>query len=593
MAGLETRLTISAVDQTGPVFAGLEARINALHAQLSGLTPAVAGVSPTAAAVSPAATAVASAPRPETTSGLGGMMATMVEVAAAAVGLKAAISGVTQAFDQVHERARMSVAGMRPDEILDAERLSKEIAAKYPMIAPSSAMNLARNARSIVGTYEEAAPLLDQLAQLRVVAKGANAHASDEEIDHQFDLLLKGIEIRGATQHPEAFRKHIDFIAKGLNAFGDTLTPFDYYEMYKYGRQATPALSDKFMLETAPSLAQELKGSSYGRAVSAFEQMVVAGVGRKSSFQQLAALGLIDQADLGDLKEGAEGRGLKQGRTIKGWKVAQADPNAWVRDYLMPSLAAHGVSDRSDVMKAISSIFQNQVAGQMVNILAQQQARIDKDQRIVEGAQGSDAWRRLSRDPLIASGALGHALASRIATQVPAEGLGKLFDWAAHWLAPHPQSNAFSEMTPFELQTAYNASMQATRRADLQARFPGAFGGGVYAEDAERLSKHRIAESYRWQQSLIADPEAHRGAALMNIGQHAKPEPVSVSGEATVHVPIAVTVTASSELLRIVEDAKAATKTVSTQIPLNPMQGSHSGRMDSDAAPLAGHYGHN
>jgi hypothetical protein len=308
--------------------------------------------------------------------------------------------------------------------------------------------------------------------------------------------------------------------------------------------------------------------------------MIVAGVGRKSSFEQLASLGLIDRSDLGDLKEGAEGRGLKEGRTIKGWKIAQSDPNAWVRDYLLPAFSSHGVTDNTDMMKAISSIFQNQIAGQMVNILAQQQSRIDKDQRIVEGALGVDAWRKFSTDPLISSEALGHALASRIATQVPAEGMGSAFDWLARWLAPGPDDDP----TPFEQQRAITKSMQWQSNADLAARFPGAAGSGVNAEDAVRISKHRIAESYRWQQSLIADPEAHRGAAMMNLDQHQAapppPQDVHVTGDAKVQAT--VTVVPGSELISIVQRIGV----LEAQMSLVPTQGQHSGRMDSDAIAI-------
>ncbi len=66
---------------------------------------------------------------------------------------------------------------------------------------------------------------------------------------------------------------------------------------------------------------------------------------------------------------------------------------------------------------------------------------------------------------------------------------------------------------------------------------------------------------------------------------------VSVSGEATVNVPVKVEVTASSELLSIINAARDVIK--SAQMALNPVAGGHSGRMDSDAAPLgAGGIGH-
>ena len=81
--------------------------------------------------------------------------------------------------------------------------------------------------------------------------------------------------------------------------------------------------------------------------------------------------------------------------------------------------------------------------------------------------------------------------------------------------------------------------------------------------------------------------EGARAAALSRLsdGGHTTQD-VSVHGDATVNVPIQVTVTASTELIRVVEDAKSAAKTATAQMALNPVAGGHTGRMNSDAAPL-------
>jgi hypothetical protein len=88
----------------------------------------------------------------------------------------------------------------------------------------------------------------------------------------------------------------------------------------------------------------------------------------------------------------------------------------------------------------------------------------------------------------------------------------------------------------------------------------------------------------------VDDPEAARGRALSRLieGGHAA-EQINVHGEATVRVPVSVTVTASSQLLSIVQRAEDAVR--ESTIALNPVQGGHSGRMDSDAAPHHGGIG--
>ena len=70
------------------------------------------------------------------------------------------------------------------------------------------------------------------------------------------------MEIKGVTQDLPKFTRYMDGMAKAINTFGDTLRPTEYYEMFKYGRQATTNLSEKYMNTVAPTLAQELGGSS-------------------------------------------------------------------------------------------------------------------------------------------------------------------------------------------------------------------------------------------------------------------------------------------------------------------------------------------
>jgi hypothetical protein len=118
-------------------------------------------------------------------------------------------------------------------------------------------------------------------------------------------------------------------------------------------------------------------------------------------------------------------------------------------------------------------------------------------------------------------------------------------------------------------------------RSDLMARFPGAFGAGSAEEDIARLSRHGIEESYRWQDTRIADPEAARGAALMGLGERGK---VELDPNSKAEITINVHVDASSELLHAVAAAQAASA---------GSVDAHIGRMDSDAAPhRAGGIGH-
>ena len=651
MGVLESRLVIKAVDETAAAFASAEARVLALSRAVSSSGGMVG-------AAGAAAGRVAATERAITSSGAA--MGAIASAAKQAAGLALAYGGgvaVKEAVKAVaarqHELVRMAVSGMSAGEISSATTQAAKLATMTPNVGLSDTLHMLRNARSIVGTYEEAANIAEPMLKLRTLAQLARP---GQDVSEDFDQLIKGLEIKGVTQNPKQFQEYMQGIAKGINVFGDTLKPYQYYEMFKYGRQATPGLSEHFMLSTAPTLAQELGGSSYGKAVSAFSQMIVAGVGKKSAFEELARIGLVDQGSILGKQEGLSGRGLKAGRTVKGWEVAQSDPNAWVRDYLIPALDKVGIKDKADVMRELGTLFQNQMAGQMVSLLATQQSRIDKDAALIRNAPGLEAAdKALREDPHLAwealkasieslTGALLQSvkaadsmagLAKGIAnftkdleeeTKAQDEGrsspgisrmrrrLNRFFfgvdsdaagddaglnnavqdrmfgDKARAWvkrgeelqgyMATHPGST----WAPSALQSLRDEARQGRDEWESAVRQRGE---GAYAE--------RMSLDGRYGRGLVQHAEPHLqefiSSAMSAANARAfgsQDQHVDVSGEAKVDGTF--TVTASSELLSVVDRVKQ----LSAQMALNPVQGGHSGQMNSDAAPLGrGGVGHN
>jgi hypothetical protein len=150
---------------------------------------------------------------------------------------------------RIHEAVRMETAGFRPEEIEEGKRLAAHLSTKYPSVSQTALMHMFRNMVGTTGDVEEAKKAMEGFAPLRVVAQAARPGQSIEE---DIDVLMKAMEIKGVTQNPKEFKEYMEGIAKGLNAFGDTLRPYDYYEMIKYGRQASAALSTNYMLQVAP-----------------------------------------------------------------------------------------------------------------------------------------------------------------------------------------------------------------------------------------------------------------------------------------------------------------------------------------------------
>ena len=261
---LTAKLVIDADDRTGSALRSMEDRIASMNRAASAIGRNAAQVNTMSRRAAANQAAIARSPVGEISrsSGLLAAAGGMIGVGAT-IGAGIAIHAAAAAGSaRVHEKIREQVSGMSADEIREAEQASADLAAKFPAIKQTEIMHMLRNARSIVGSYSEAAEIMQPLAKLRVIAQGARP---GEDVSEDFDQLIKGLEIKGVTQHPEEFRKYMEGIAKGLNVFGDTLKPYQYYEMFKYGRQSTPMLSEKFILGTAPTLAQELGGAATAR----------------------------------------------------------------------------------------------------------------------------------------------------------------------------------------------------------------------------------------------------------------------------------------------------------------------------------------
>ena len=311
------------------------------------------------------------------------------------------------AVDRAHEETRMRAAGMTEHELAEANDLAADISKKYPALSQTSMLHMARNVRSIVGTYEEATKVLDPLAQLKVVAMGAHPEKA-EELEEDFDKLAKGMEIKGVTQHEAQFKHYMDGMAKAINVFGDTLRPTDYYEMFQYGRAATNALSDDFMLATAPTIAQEFKGGGAGKAMSGFHSQFVGGIMKHYAVKQLADLGMIDMSKVefnkvGDVKR-VKPNFMKVGAEFL--RHGHEDPYHWTQA-AVEYLHGKGKTDEQ-IQQLFTSISSREQVAQLLNTFFLQKARVEKDWGLIGGAKGLDAAQLfLHNDPKVAQKAIG------------------------------------------------------------------------------------------------------------------------------------------------------------------------------------------
>ena len=166
MPVLESRLVIAGQDDTGAMFASVEARIaklqgsvEAINSQVNAVRGPAAAVGATAAppaAVQAQTRAVEDANRKPTPVGGAGVMESIAGFAAMITGFTAIAGGWKQSVDQAHERMRQQLAAMSPEEIAEGEKIGADIASRYPSVAQSDIMHTLRTARTVTGSYDEA-----------------------------------------------------------------------------------------------------------------------------------------------------------------------------------------------------------------------------------------------------------------------------------------------------------------------------------------------------------------------------------------------------------------------------------------------------
>jgi hypothetical protein len=263
-------------------------------------------------------------------------------------------------------------------------------------------------------------------------------------------------------------------MAKAINVFGDTLRPTDYYEMFKYGRASTTALSDHFTLSTAPTLAQELGGSSTGKALSSFYTQFVGGKMSNKAVEALKAYGLVDMSkviatDVKDIK-GVQPGGVVGSEYLQ---PGQTDPYQWVNKILLPALAKKGVTDPSRIQEVIAALASQTTTAQMMSIFATQQARIIKDHALVKGAEGIEAADKFQkRDPKVIARSI-HSQFDNLLSNT-AEPLMPAVNAGGNWLA-----SSLSSLSERAKKDALRSATEITVGAGLTSAVIGDAGTGL------------------------------------------------------------------------------------------------------------------
>jgi hypothetical protein len=287
-----------------------------------------------------------------------------------------------------HERVRMEAAGMEPGEIAEAEGAAAKLSVGLPALSQTTILHMLRNARAIVGSYEEAAHIIEPLAKLRVAVEGAHPERK-EELEGDFDKLQKAMEITGITQDPVRYAKAMNLTAKAMNVFGDTLRPYDFFEFAQRSRQAGQGFSDEFLFGVGPTLMQHMGGAQAGTAMSAFFQQFIGGHMSQAAANMMEKYGFLDKSKVEFTKAGLIKR-VEPG-ALKEHDLAKAHPYDWIQTVFLPGLRAKGIKTEAQFQDIGAVLASKATTGQALGILAFQKKNIEKDLALEAGAPGLEA----------------------------------------------------------------------------------------------------------------------------------------------------------------------------------------------------------
>lgn len=317
----------------------------------------------------------------------------------------------------------------------------------------------------------------------------------------------------------------------------------------RQSRAAGGALSNRFLMTTAPGLARDLGDPQLGTALASALSQNIGGRATKQSKAAQQEYGLRDK----------DGKFLNSDLAIR-------DPDKWAWDVLMPALKKRGVdvNDNVGVAEANSKLFSNRMVGDVFTKLITQREQYQAKAGQYDKAPGLSAAGALpGKDPFVAYEAV-FAQLRNLATQAP------IMDSAAHGLT---QLSGSIAAVPY----AGGSGFDGTYKPAEGYRTPGAvrLGGG------------------RWMAApQFPTPEVSATTTYgTGIGGGDKTVQAQLTGSARVEgeAKLNVQVNAGSALLSVVERAEAAIR-LAGQYTANGVGSTGKSSPDA-AAPAAPHVG--
>lgn len=312
-------------------------------------------------------------------------------------------SGLTSASERQREYFRQQMASIPGGERDAIAQRSAELTQRFPSVDATQIMEMARNARNMMGDTPRGLAVLEEMVKGLVTlqsTKGTDAAGSE------ISRLLKGIDNLGQNSAGQLgvnnTKQIIDGLIKAVQIEGRDLDVGKLFDFARRAKIAGPGLSTDFIFGTAPAMMQDMTAEGFGAALSSAYKSFV--VGDRS---QAGKTYMREQERLG-LRSGLEIN--KRGGIVSKGEFVGADllarnPFEWVKQYLMPALAKSGVDINDDqaVTKAVSGLSANTNATGMLARMVTQREQIERLIGLYSKAMGTAAATEAAgKDPFVA-----------------------------------------------------------------------------------------------------------------------------------------------------------------------------------------------
>lgn len=304
------------------------------------------------------------------------------------------IKGVNESKHYESEAQRLRGLGLGAHDSNEAIKFAAEM--KTYGTSQTENLELMRDSLSVFGDLHHAEMVTPLLAKMKFLNETLYSEGEASQKNEAFMDMLKVIELRGGLASKERFEHEANMVQKVIAATGGRVGSGEWLNFIKTGGLAAKALDDKAFFYQMEPLIQEMGGHRVGTALQSAYQNLYQGKTTNRAASELMRLGLVDKNKViydkvGNVNEVKE-KALVQGELFK------ANPFEWIEKVLLPKLAAHGITEKSQIEDTIGTIMTNRTGSGLYATVVNQMAQIKKNAHNNERAADIDTGVGLAKD---------------------------------------------------------------------------------------------------------------------------------------------------------------------------------------------------